>query len=87
MSAAALIKVPAFIVYSENALATALTRRFIAKLAGPHEELWLTSRGQIDFDDQPALIDAAADAIDFFTRNSYYRICDRIRQKAEGDLR
>jgi len=31
--------------------------------AGPHEELWLTSRGQIDFYDQPVLIGAATSAI------------------------
>jgi uncharacterized protein len=70
MGAAALIKVPAFIVHSEKALAPSLARRFIAKLAGPHEEFWLTSHGQIDFYDQPALIGAAADAIvDYFGRN------------------
>jgi len=63
MGAAASIKMPAFIVHSETALAPALARRFIAKLAGPHEELWLSSRGQIDFYDQAALIGAAADAI------------------------
>jgi uncharacterized protein len=51
------------IVHSEKALAPALVRRFIANLAGPHEALWLTSRGQIDFYDQPELIGAAADAI------------------------
>jgi hypothetical protein len=40
------------------------------RLAGPNEALWLTSRGQIDFYDQPALIGAAADAIvDYFARN------------------
>jgi hypothetical protein len=33
------------------------------------EEVWLPSLGQIDFYDQPPLIDAAADAIvDFFDR-------------------
>jgi uncharacterized protein len=70
MGAAALIKVPTFIVHSEKALAPALARRFVANLAGPHEELWLMSRGQIDFYDQPALVGAAADAIvDYFTRN------------------
>jgi len=69
MGAAALIKVPVFIVHSEKALAPALARRFIANLAGLHEELWLSSRGQIDFYDQAALIGAAADAIvDYFTR-------------------
>jgi len=70
MCAAALIKVPAYIVHSEKALAPALARRFIANLAGPHEELWLASQGQIDFYDQPALIGAAAAAIvDYFDRS------------------
>jgi len=69
MGAAALIKVPTFIVHSETALAPALARRFIANLAGPHEERWLSSRGQIDFYDQDSLIGAAADAIvDYFAR-------------------
>src|SRR5262245_53139269 len=69
MGAAELIKVPTLIVHAEKALAPALARRFIAKLAGPHEEVWLTSRGQIDFYDQPALIGAAADAIvNYFAR-------------------
>jgi hypothetical protein len=51
------------IVHSDQALAPALARHFIANLAGPHEALWLKSRGQIDFYDQPALIHAAVDAI------------------------
>src|SRR5262245_21424797 len=63
MGAAPLIKVPTFIVHGERALAPALARRFIANLAGPHDDLWLSSRGQIDFYDQPAIIRAAADAI------------------------
>jgi uncharacterized protein len=67
LGAAALINIPTLIVHAEKALAPALARRFIANLAGPHEELWLTSRGQIDFYDQPALIGTAADAIvDYF---------------------
>jgi fermentation-respiration switch protein FrsA (DUF1100 family) len=70
MGAAALIKVPTLIIHAETALGPALARRFIANLAGPHEELWLSSRGQIDFYDQPALVGAAADAIaDYFARN------------------
>jgi hypothetical protein len=49
--------------------APALARRFIANLAGLHEELWLSSRGQTDFYDQPAIIGAVADAImDYFER-------------------
>jgi len=63
MGAAALIKLPAVIVHSEKALAPDLARRFIANLPGAHNELWLTSRGQIDFYDQPTLIGAATDAI------------------------
>src|SRR5262245_2492119 len=63
LNAAALITVPTLIVHSEQALAPALARRFIANLAGAHEELWLRSQGQIDFYDQRPLIDAAVDAI------------------------
>ena len=63
LNAAALITVPTLIVHSERALAPGLARRFIGGLTGSHDELWLRSEGQIDFYDQPALIDAAADAI------------------------
>ena len=58
--------------HAEKALAPALARRFIANLAAPHEALWLTSRGQIDFYDQPALIGAAVDAIvNYFARSRH----------------
>ena len=63
MGAATSVTVPTFIVHGERALAPALARRFIANLAGPHGELWLPSRGQIDFYDQPSIIGTAADAI------------------------
>jgi len=63
LGAAARIRVPTLVVHSEHALAPALARRFIGKLAGVHDELWLQSQGQIDFYDQRPLIDAAADAI------------------------
>ena len=63
LSSAALITVPTLIVHSEQALAPTLARRFLGGLTSPHDELWLESQGQIDFYDQPALIDAAADAI------------------------
>jgi len=70
IGAAELITVPTLIVHAEKALAPARARRFIANLAGPREELWLTSRGQIDFYDQPALISAAVDAIvNYFARH------------------
>jgi fermentation-respiration switch protein FrsA (DUF1100 family) len=62
------IKVPTLIVHSENALSPSLARKFIAGLAGPHEELWLRSVGQIDFYDGPQLIAQAADAVARFFR-------------------
>jgi fermentation-respiration switch protein FrsA (DUF1100 family) len=63
------IKVPTLVVHSENALSPPLARKFIAGLAGPHEELWLRSVGQIDFYDDPELIARAADAVaEFFRR-------------------
>ncbi|HKQ14810.1 MAG TPA: alpha/beta hydrolase [Steroidobacteraceae bacterium] len=63
------IKVPTLVVHSENALSPPLARKFIAGLAGPHEELWLHSVGQIDFYDDPELIACAADAVaEFFRR-------------------
>lgn len=53
VGAAALIEVPSLIVYAEKAVAPNLARRFITNISGPHEELWLTSGGQIDFYDRP----------------------------------
>jgi len=71
LGAAARIQVPTLIVHSEHALSPALARRFFSRLAGPREEVWLSSPGQIDFYDRRPLIDAAADAIvDFFGRAS-----------------
>ncbi len=61
--AAARIRVPFLLVHSEHALAPPLARAFYASVAGPKSELWLESVGQIDFYDDPRLIDAAADAI------------------------
>lgn len=63
MGAARDIEVPTLLVHSERALAPPLARKFFAGLAGPREEVWLTSKGQIDFYDDPALIDSATDAI------------------------
>ena len=63
IAAAPRIQVPAIVVHSEHALAPPLARRFIAALTGPREALWLTSVGQIDFYDQPPLINAACDAV------------------------
>lgn len=69
ISAAPRIHAPAMVVHSEHALAPSLARRFIAGLGGVHEVLWLESIGQIDFYDQPPLINAACDAlVGFFER-------------------
>ena len=57
------IAIPTLMVHSEKALAPPLARRFFAALAGPREELWLQSKGQIDFYDDPVLIAKCADAI------------------------
>ena len=61
--AAARIGVPFLLVHSEHALAPPLARNFYATVTTPKSELWLESLGQIDFYDEPALIDPAADAI------------------------
>ncbi len=57
------IRVPTLMVHSDKALAPALARSFFAALGGFKEELWLTSQGQIDFYDDPALIDPVADRL------------------------
>ncbi len=61
--AAARIRVPFLLVHSEHALAPPLAQKFYAAVRTPKSELWLESQGQIDFYDDPRLIDAAADAI------------------------
>jgi fermentation-respiration switch protein FrsA (DUF1100 family) len=61
--AAARIRVPFLLVHSEHALAPPLARRFYASIGTSKSELWLESRGQIDFYDDPRLINRAADAI------------------------
>jgi fermentation-respiration switch protein FrsA (DUF1100 family) len=62
-AAAARIEVPFFLVHSEQALAPPLARKFYTTVPAPKSELWLQSQGQIDFYDDPSLIDPAADAI------------------------
>ena len=61
--AAARIRVPFLLVHSEHALAPPLAQKFYTAVRTPKSELWLESQGQIDFYDDPRLIDAAADAI------------------------
>jgi uncharacterized protein len=60
------INVPTIIVHSENALVPRLAHRFFASLVSLKRELWLESEGQIDFYDDPRLIEPAADAIGEF---------------------
>jgi hypothetical protein len=57
------IAVPFLLVHSEHALAPPLARNFYAAVTTPKSELWLKSQGQIDFYDDPSLINPAADAI------------------------
>jgi uncharacterized protein len=59
-AAAPQIRVPTLMVHSEKALSPSLARKFFAALAGPKHEHWLESKGQIDFYDDPALIDATS---------------------------
>jgi fermentation-respiration switch protein FrsA (DUF1100 family) len=63
MTVADEIRVPTLIVHSERALVPAWARAFYARLRVPKRELWLQSQGQIDFYDDPKLINPAADAI------------------------
>jgi uncharacterized protein len=60
--AADVIDVPVLIVHSERALAPDLAHAFYSALQSPKRELWLDSQGQIDFYDDPNLINPAADA-------------------------
>jgi len=61
--AASRIRVPFLLVHSERALSPPLARKFYGAVTTPKSELWLTSQGQIDFYDDPRLIEPAADAI------------------------
>lgn len=61
--AASRIQVPFLLVHSEHALVPPLARQFYAAVPAPKSELWLESQGQIDFYDDPRLIEPAADAI------------------------
>lgn len=67
-SAAERIHVPTLLIHSEKALAPALARQFHERLATSNKRMfWFESQGQIDFYDQPALIEpAAAELTEFF---------------------
>jgi uncharacterized protein len=60
---AAEISAPTLMIHSEKALAPALARNFFAALGGPKQESWITSQGQIDFYDDPELIEPVADRL------------------------
>src|SRR5262245_8655145 len=61
--AAVRIRVPFLLVHSERALAPPLARSFYASVRTPKADIWLESQGQIDFYDDPRLIEPAGDAI------------------------
>ena len=63
------IRVPVMLVHSEAALMPDLAHAFYAAVQAPKQQLWLSSEGQIDFYDDPALIGPAADAVaDFLSK-------------------
>jgi fermentation-respiration switch protein FrsA (DUF1100 family) len=68
--AAARIGVPFLLVHSEHALAPPLARKFSDAVTTTKSELWLVSQGQIDFYDDPNLINPAADAIAAFAAST-----------------
>jgi uncharacterized protein len=60
-------------IHSENALMPALAKSFFAALPGTKKEVWMQSKGQIDFYDDRRLIDPSADLIaDFFATESVH---------------
>jgi uncharacterized protein len=60
--AATRLAIPFLLVHSEHALAPSLARKFYATVTSAKSELWLDSAGQIDFYDDPRLIEPAAEA-------------------------
>lgn len=62
-AAAPRITVPTLMIHSERALAPSLARRFFDALAGPKEDVWVESEGQIDFYDDPRRIEPAAERL------------------------
>jgi fermentation-respiration switch protein FrsA (DUF1100 family) len=66
MGAAEQITVPTLLIHAENAIAPLLMRDFASQMKIPPRTIWLRSRNQIDFYDDPMLIDSACEAIDRF---------------------
>jgi hypothetical protein len=61
--AADALDVPVLVVHSETALVPDLAHAFYSALQSAKRELWLDSQGQIDFYDDPKLVNPAADAV------------------------
>ena len=57
------INVPTLMIHSENAFSPDLARSFFAALGGDKTEVWLESKGQIDFYDDPELVEPAGDLL------------------------
>jgi uncharacterized protein len=66
--AAEILDVPVLIVHSEQALTPDLAHAFYSGVSSTKQELWLESEGQIDFYDDPKLVNPAADAVAAFLR-------------------
>jgi fermentation-respiration switch protein FrsA (DUF1100 family) len=64
--AADMLEAPVLIVHSEQALTPDLAHAFYSGVKSPKHELWLESQGQIDFYDDPKLVNPAADAVAAF---------------------
>ena len=55
------ITVPTLLIHSENALAPGLARKFFSALGGLKEQVWVDSKGHIDFYDESERVDTASD--------------------------
>jgi uncharacterized protein len=67
---AARIQAPTIVVHSEHALAPPLARKFFDALGGRKKIVWVESKGQIDFYDEPSLIAVTADLVAAFFREA-----------------
>jgi fermentation-respiration switch protein FrsA (DUF1100 family) len=61
MALAPAVRQPSLLLHSAQALSPLWAERFFDALPGPKEIQWLTSRGQTDFYDDPALVSNAAE--------------------------
>jgi fermentation-respiration switch protein FrsA (DUF1100 family) len=64
------LTIPVCMIHSEQALSPHWARRFYSRLGRPGDLIWLTSRGQTDFYDDPALVGPVSTHLtDHFTRH------------------